>query len=409
MKQNPVVRSSFSGDRGSQLRRLPSILLLLPLLLPLACEEQAGQVYEIGAGEVLLDGRFPPKASMAQRFGFVAPQTGNMAGAAQDHGPDYTFELPYGWSELPPSQFRQVNFRVAGNDDVQCYLTVLAGDAGGLAANVNRWRGQMKLDHLDEAALAALPKGELLGNEATVFDAIGTFAGMSGEGSAEDSRMIGLLAFTGAESLFFKIVGPETVVAAQQASFEDLARSLTDAHAGHNHGPADGGSMAQANVPTKTAAVPVGAAATSGDGLSWEAPQGWLVTAPRPMRLINYDLGGGGDNQCYISILGGDGGGSMANINRWRQQMGQPTFGVDEFAALERIPMLDGSALMVEIEGNFTGMGTDALSEALMLGVIRQLPERTVFVKMIGARDALALERDSFLEFCQSIRFADGG
>lgn len=410
MKQNPVVRSSLKGDCGSLSQRLPSILLLLPLLLPAACNEPSGQVLEISEGEVLTDSRFPAKATMAQRFGFASPQAGNMAaGAAQDHGPDYTFALPDGWTELPPSQFRQVNFGVAGSDETQCYLTVLDGDGGGLAANVNRWRGQMQLESLDDGALAALPKGELLGSEATVFDATGTFAGMGGEGNAEGSRMIGLLAFTGAKSLFFKIVGPESVVVAQKASFEALAQSLTDAHAGHNHGPAGAESMAQANAPAMAAAVPVGAAATTGDGLSWDAPQGWQVTAPRPMRLINYDVGGGGDNQCYISILGGDGGGAMANINRWRQQMGQSTFGADEFAALERIPMLDGSALMVEIEGNFTGMGTDAVDVALMLGVIRELPERTVFVKMIGDRDALSLERDSFLEFCQSIRFADGG
>ncbi len=410
MKQNPVLRSTLTEDCGSLSQRLPSILLLLPLLLPAACSEPSGQAHEIGEGEVLADGRFPAKRTMAQRFGFASPQTGNMAAAgAQDHGPDFTFELPDGWTELPPSQFRQVNFGVAGSDDTQCYLTVLDGDGGGLAANVNRWRGQMQLEPLDDEALAALPMGELLGSPATVFDATGTFAGMGGEGNAKGSRMIGLLAFTGAKSLFFKIVGPGSVVAAQKASFEGLAASLTDAHAGHNHGPAGAGTMAQANTPAPAAPMPSGADATTGDGLSWDAPQGWQVTAPRPMRLVNYAVGGGDDNQCYISILGGDGGGSLANINRWRQQMGQSTFGVDEFAALDRIPMLDGSALMVEIEGSFTGMGTDALDEALMLGVIRELPERTVFVKMIGDRDALALERDSFLEFCQSIRFADGG
>jgi len=408
MKQNPVVRSSPMGDCGSLSRRLPSILLLLPLLLPIACQEQSGLTHEIGEGEVLTDSRFPAKATMAQRFGFASGQMGNMAAAgAQDHGPDYTYDLPEGWTELPPSQFRQVNFGVAGSDETQCYLTVLAGDGGGLAANVNRWRGQMQLEPLDDGALAALGKSELLGSEATVFDVTGTFAGMGGEGNAEDSRMIGLLAFTDTESLFFKIVGPTSVVAAQKASFDALAGSLTDAHAGHNHGPAGAAPMAEANAPV--AAVPTGAAATTGDGLAWETPQGWQVTSPRPMRLVNYDVGGGGDNQCYISILGGNGGGSMANINRWRQQMGQAAFGTDEFAALDRIPMLDGSALMVEIEGSFTGMGADALDEALMLGVIRELPERTVFVKMIGTPDALALERDSFLEFCQSIRFADGG
>lgn len=406
------MHPSHPGDRSRRWQRLLSTLCALPLLAPIGCEAETTPIREIGAGVVLADGHFPLRATSAQRFGFSIPQASDplvdAAPAGQSHGPDYLWETPDGWTELPPSRYRQINFRVAGDESTECYLTVLEGDGGGLAANVNRWRQQMQLAPLDLDALAALPEGELLGVEATGFDATGTFAGMSGDGNAEDSRMIGLLAFSGSEALFLKMVGPAHVVTAEEGAFWTLARSLRDAHAGHNHDAtaANDSSAEAAPLIPQTAQVSP-ASMTTGGGLSWDIPAGWQVTAPLPMRLINFDLGGG-VNQCYISILGGDGGGTMKNVNRWRQQMGQPPLGLDEFAGLERIPMLEGTALTLEIEGPYQGMGSAAIDDALMLGVIRELPERTVFVKMIGDRDALTDHQGTFYEFCQSIRFAAG-
>src|SRR5688572_18937213 len=55
---------------------------------------------------------------------------------------------PAGWSELPTSAMRVANFRVGDDERAECYLTLLGGDGGGLAANVNRWRAQMGLGAL---------------------------------------------------------------------------------------------------------------------------------------------------------------------------------------------------------------------------------------------------------------------
>ncbi|MFT7463363.1 MAG: hypothetical protein ACI9EF_001707, partial [Pseudohongiellaceae bacterium] len=315
--------------------------------------------------------------------------------------------------------YRLLNFQVAGDADTTCYLTVLSGNGGGLTANVNRWRQQMQLENLDDEAIAALPKGELLGASATAFDARGTFAGMGGEGNAADSRMIGLLAFTGSQALFLKMVGPAEVVTAQEEAFHAFASSLKDAHEGHDHGPAVAANDATtSNAPTTNPGAPTAIASdppaatgptNSAGGLAWEAPEGWQITAPRIMRLVNFDLGGDAENQCYISMLGGDGGGILDNINRWQEQMGQPNISAAEIAGLQTVPMLDGTALIVEIAGSFRGMGDDTLDDALMLGAIRELPQSTVFVKMIGDKSELAAQRDNFYKFCQSIRLATGG
>src|SRR5690606_181737 len=95
------------------------------------------------------------------------------AGAAQTgaSASGLSFDLPATWTELPPQQFRDANFRAG--DGVECYVTMLGGDGGGLLANVNRWRGQIGLQTTDAASLVGLPTVPMLGGEATLVELVG--------------------------------------------------------------------------------------------------------------------------------------------------------------------------------------------------------------------------------------------
>lgn len=54
----------------------------------------------------------------------------------------FHYSVPAGWTELAPTQFRNPNFAIGQDGDMECYVSVLQGDGGGLAINLNRWRGQ---------------------------------------------------------------------------------------------------------------------------------------------------------------------------------------------------------------------------------------------------------------------------
>ena len=94
-----------------------------------------------------------------------------------------------------------------------------------MAANVNRWRGQMGLEDLDEAAVEALPKKPLFGYEATFLSLDGDFAGMGQEGKA-DYRLLGLILTAGDGALFVKMTGPRDLVAANAEQFDAFCQSL---------------------------------------------------------------------------------------------------------------------------------------------------------------------------------------
>ena len=93
-----------------------------------------------------------------------------------------------------------------------------------------------------------------------------------------------------------------------------------------------------------------------------------------------------------------------ANVNRWRDQMGQPDLSAAELDALPKIDMFGVRASLVEIDGVYTGMGDELKTEAKMLGTVALLGQTSVFVKMTGPREQVAAERDRFIAFCESLR-----
>jgi len=114
-----------------------------------------------------------------------------------------------------------------------------------------------------------------------------------------------------------------------------------------------------------------------------------------------------GEAECYVTLLGGAGGGVVANINRWRDQMGAEVLSEAQIAALPRIPFLGGEAVLVEIPGAYVGMGDADVPAALLLGAVCMLEDASVFVKMTGPRATVEAEREAFQEFCGSMELAE--
>ncbi len=152
---------------------------------------------------------------------------GPSASAKAAHGGNsgLRWSTPAGWSELPTSALRVANFRVGDDERAECYLTLLGGDGGGLAANVNRWRAQMGLGALSADEVAKLPRRTLLGADATLVDLRGSFSGMGGA-AIDDARLVGLLAIGAQGAAFLKMTGPSSALENELDSFLALAASL---------------------------------------------------------------------------------------------------------------------------------------------------------------------------------------
>jgi hypothetical protein len=351
----------------------------------------AGEIVVRETREIVLDGedRFTPVPS-AERFGFRmrGDERARADAAGMDGAPRLAWETPDGWEELAPSQFREANFRVGGDERAECYLTVLGGDAGGLVANVDRWRAQLGLGPTSAEELADAPRSKLLGLDAIRVDFTGSFRGMGtgvdGGEEHEGWRLVGLVGIHSAGSVFLKMTGPAEVIANELRAFEQLAASFRV-----ETGPA---------ATTKGPSAP-GAGATAdaggGGGLAWTLPAGWRRAPDDAMRLAGFWVDEGEDLMATLTVLTGDGGGLEANVARWRRQLGLGPPSAAELAALPRIEVLGSEGYLVESEG-----------EARLLGAIALLPGRSVFVKLSGPDARVAAQREAFLSFCESLEEA---
>ena len=380
----------------------------LLLLGSLGCDEGGSRERELGPSrEVEPVGRkIQWDASPAERHGISAEDfAGAMGGASTTAGapaPDAMAEeslhwtLPPGWVERPPAPFRDANFLVAGDPRAECYLTTLGGDAGGMDANINRWRGQLSLPPLGPAEIAELPRVPWLGGDAVLVDIEGKWTGMTGDEAADDWRLVGLLRIDPSASSFLKMVGPADVIGGQIGAFRALADSF---HLGRE------GDHAVPEAAPPASSAPGGDAAAdtqSTAALSWRAPAGWTRGPAKPMREVTYLSGEGHAVECSVTVFSGTGGGLLANVNRWCGQMGAPTLTDADVAALERVPVAGAEGVLVRLERG-DGATADASAERL-LGVVALLPERSLFVKMTGPRDAVDGQRAALLEFCASLR-----
>ena len=121
---------------------------------------------------------------------------------------------------------RIVNLLTAGGS--QCYVIRLAGEAGGLAANLNRWRSEVSLDPLDAAGIEALPKVEFMGRQVSLLEVSGDYQGMGSPGGA-GKTVLGIALIGVESSLFVKMVGDGADMAAEKQRFLDFVGSLDDA------------------------------------------------------------------------------------------------------------------------------------------------------------------------------------
>ena len=167
-------------------------------------------------------------------------------------------------------------------------------------------------------------------------------------------------------------------------------------------GGGGGESAPEASASSSAPAVSGGSERASGggaDGLpNWQVPAGWKAAGPKPMRLASFDIpDAAGNGDVSISKLSGNGGGLLANVNRWRGQVGLAPLEAGALAANSKTVATAGgdSGTWVELVG----------TEKTILGAIVARGEVSWFFKLTAPAAGAAQNRDAFEQFVRSIRF----
>lgn len=255
------------------------------------------------------------------------------------------WKTPEGWTELPGEGMRKATFKIEGDGPtLECTVIRLPDPNGDPAsseyvlANINRWRGQLGLKPLSPADLEMeiqdddeihsltvaenlLPVtwvnfegrrsagGTPMGNAPFAGGADPPVnphgAGPAGVGpmaSSKGGRMLAAIVPVGNMGWFFKIQGDDKLVAAQEKNFSALLASL----------------RIEADKP------------------HWRTPKDWHELAGSGMRAATFQIGEGNSQlECSVIPLPADDPTTndylLANINRWRGQVGLGPIDESEF------------------------------------------------------------------------------
>lgn len=144
---------------------------------------------------------------------------------AQGH--DLTWVAPASWESIPASAMRRGSYVIHGADGATADMAITAfpGDVGGDLANINRWRGQIHLSPVDEAHLAETLT-QVAGQDLTL-----TMVDMANPNDAEPKRILGALVSFEGNTWFFKLMGPDALVAAEKEHFMAFLKTIK----GHTH------------------------------------------------------------------------------------------------------------------------------------------------------------------------------
>ena len=130
------------------------------------------------------------------------------------------WSLPKGWSEEPGGGMRFATFKAPYPGKLEATVVVLPGPAGGELANVNRWRGQISLPALDEAALVkARTVLKTKAGAMNVYD-------FTSEGQAKSRMIAGYITTPDGNTWFLKLTGDAAPVAQAKPDFSRILESI---------------------------------------------------------------------------------------------------------------------------------------------------------------------------------------
>lgn len=132
--------------------------------------------------------------------------------------------------------------------------------------------------------------------------------------------------------------------------------------------------------------------------LAWDLPSGWTEARSGGMRFATLKPPVAGKVDVSVISLGGTAGGELANVNRWRGQLGLPP--VDEEGRLQMRKEIKSKAGTISLY-DFTGAGAD--KQRMVAGLLF-VDDRSWFLKMTGDVDAVQAARAGFVKVLESLR-----
>jgi hypothetical protein len=158
----------------------------------------------------------PPVSQLPANHPPLARTDQGSVGSANAEGKP-VWQVPAGWRETNAGPVLTAKFLISAPDNSQAAVNIsaAAGDGGGVVGNVNRWRRQLGLNDLGETEVNQLIAPLDAGS------AKGMLIDMNGADprTGDKSRLVAVIVPRGAQTWFYKLMGPVTLVEREKDGF----------------------------------------------------------------------------------------------------------------------------------------------------------------------------------------------
>jgi hypothetical protein len=251
-------------------------------------------------------------------------------------------------------------------------------------ANLNMWRSELQLPAAQKAESEPITIGPGQGKLFEIAD-----------GKTPGRILVAVLDREGMD-WYFKMRGGDAIVREQKPAFLDFLKSVSF-EAGTETAMA-----ANPHASMMTEAAPAAAPANPDVAL----PAGWKEVPPTQFLLAKYMLQGSGDAHAEVSVsmLAGQGGGAIANVNRWRGQLGLSPLSEDDLSKqASAVQVAGGQGTLVDMTGTDAKTG----KPARLIGVIAPQAGETWFYKLMGDEQVVGQQKDAFTKFIQTAKISN--
>lgn len=130
--------------------------------------------------------------------------------------------------------------------------------------------------------------------------------------------------------------------------------------------------------------------------IEWTIPDAWeLSPQKKAMRLATFLVKADKALAISVSRFPGDVGGELANVNRWRGQVGlEPVKAEDLQKGLEVIESKVGKAKLVDISNG----------GKQMLAVMLPYEKSTYFFKLMGSKESVSKQKENMVKLIKSLK-----
>lgn len=308
------------------------------------------------------------------------PDTGGHDHAA--HSDSVTWRALSDWKMEEAGKFISAAYTVP--ELGRLTVSKLGGDGGGLAANVNRWRGQVNMQELPEEKVTGQPM-PVTGSSREML----LFNLNPDDAPADAEGIFAAVLPLDSETWYFKLTGPSAKL--RESGGEVFMAFLSDVRiAGEEQAvPPAPSTPAPPRVPK----------------IKVTAPEGWEESQGSAMRVASFAIKGEDGATADVSVipLPGDSGSVLENVNRWRGQVQLPPLAGADDPALG--VGMDGAAgklfvtHMVSEEAVLNGKKA-AISTAIL-----KAEGVTWFFKVTGEASLVEMNREKFENFARTAAF----